>query len=252
MGAKYKEDQKKDEMTGGEYKVIKKLMADLDGSANAKKECDKIIDSGEVKEPGINGLTNIREDIARNKMRFELVDDAEQIVLKNKIMDNVQKYFYLIVFTVYMREEINSAKDASDKEETLLKRTGKHAIPGEELKVQKTFKEFMTEKGKEDLKWERDIPEAAWEVLVDMADEDFDENLGCIIKNIFTIAHSLFSDLPAGPDKKRATYRFASKTLLKLLPSRQKSEVDMLISKKRMALDLYDILGHCTWYKDRQ
>ena len=160
-----------------------------------------------------------------------------------------------------MREEINSAKDASDKEETLLKSTGKHAIPGEELKIQKTFKEFMSEKehlrdmiekGKEDLKWERDIPEAAWEVLVDMADEDFDENLGCIIKNIFTIAHSLFSDLPAGPDKKRATYRFASKTLLKLLPSRQKSEVDMLISKKRMALDLYDILGHCTWYKDRQ
>merc|ERR1712141_276141 len=168
-------------------------------------------DSGEIKEPGINGLMNLREDIARNKMRFELVDDAEQIVLKNKIMDNVQKYFYRIVFTVYLRE--------------------------------------MIEKGKEDLKWERDIPEAAWEVLVDMADEDFDENLGCIIKNIFTIAHSLFSDLPAGPDKKRATYRFASKTLLKLLPSRQKSEVDMLISKKRMALDLYDILGHCTWYK---
>merc|ERR1712203_1293390 len=231
--AKYEQDQKKDEMTRGEYKVIKKLMADLDGSSNAKKECDKIIDSGEVKEPGIQGLMNIREDIARNKMRFELVDDAEQI---------------------------NSSKDASDKEETLLKSTGKHAIPGEELTVQKTFKEFMSEKdhlrdmiekGKEDLKWERDIPEAAWEVLVDLADEDFDENLGCIIKNIFTIGHSLFSDLPAGPDKKRATYRFASKTLLKLLPPKQKGEVDMLISKKRMALDLYDILGHCTWYANR-
>merc|ERR1712130_15674 len=123
----------------------------------------------EIKEPGIQGLINIREDIARNKMRFELVDDAEQIVLKNKIMDNVQKYFYLIVFTVYMREQINSSKDASDKEETLLKSTGKHAIPGEELTVQKTFKAFMSEKdhlrdmiekGKEDLKWERDIPEA--------------------------------------------------------------------------------------------
>merc|ERR1711953_30931 len=111
------------------------------------------------------------------------------IVLKNKIMDNVQKYFYLIVFTEYMTEK-DHLRD-------------------------------MIEKGKEDLKWERDIPEAAWEVLVDMADEDFDENLGCIIKNIFTIAHSLFSDLPAGP------------------------------SKKRLALDLYDILGHCTWYKDR-
>merc|ERR1712147_338590 len=110
-----------------------------------------------------------------------------------------------------------------------------------------TFKEFMSEK--EHL---REMIEKGKEDLMDMADEDFDENLGCIIKNIFTIAHSLFSDLPAGPDKKRATYRFASKTLLKLLPSRQKSEVDMLISKKRMTLDLYDIVGHCTWYKDRQ
>ena len=259
--AKYEQDQKKDEMTRGEYKVIKKLIADLDGSSNAKKECDKIIDTTELKEPGVQGLVNMREDIAANKMRFELVDDEEQAVLKTKIIDNVHKYFYLIVFTVYMREQIKIAKDASDKEDTLLKSTGKHAIPGEELKIQKTFKEFMSEKehlrdmiedGKGDLKWERDIPDTAWEVLVDMADQDFDENLSSIIKNIFNIAHNLFLDLPAGPDKKRATYRFASKTLLKLLPPKQKSEVDMLISKKRMTLDLYDIVGHCTWYKDRQ
>jgi len=259
--AKYEQDQKKDEMTRGEYKVIKKLIADLDGSSNAKKECDKIIDTTELKEPGVQGLVNMREDIAANKMRFELVDDEEQAVLKTKIIDNVHKYFYLIVFTVYMREQIKIAKDASDKEDTLLKSTGKHAIPGEELKIQKTFKEFMSEKehlrdmiedGKGDLKWERDIPDTAWEVLVDMADKDFDENLSSIIKNIFNIAHNLFLDLPAGPDKKRATYRFASKTLLKLLPPKQKSEVDMLISKKRMTLDLYDIVGHCTWYKDRQ
>ena len=257
----YEQDNKKDEMTRGEYKVIKKLMADLDGCSNGKKECDKIIDTTVVKEPGIQGLINMREDIAKNKMRFELVDDEEQAILKNKIIDNIQKYFYLIVFTVYMREEINSAKDASDKAETLLKSTGKHAIPGEELKVGRTFHQFMQEKdhlrdmiedGKGDLKWERDIPDTAWEVLVDMADQDFDENLASIIKNIFNIAHNLFLDLPAGPDKKRATYRFATKTLLKLLPPKQKAEVDMLISKKRMTLDLYDIVGHCTWYKDKQ
>merc|ERR1712192_237354 len=158
-------------------------------------------------------------------------------------MDNVQKYFYLIVFNEYVREQVNFSKDASDKEDTVQKTF-------EACMSEKDHLRDMIEKGKEDLKWERDIPESAWEVLVDMADEDFDENLGCIIKNIFTIAHSLFSDLPAGPDKKRATYRFASKTLLKLLPTRQKGEVDMLISKKRMALDLYDILGHCTWYKE--
>jgi hypothetical protein len=256
---KYKVDPKKDPMTRGEFDVINKLIKSLEGSEYAKKECDKIIDVNGIKATGGSGMVQLREDIAQNKMRYELVDDSEQVILKAKIMDNIQKYFYLIVFTVYMRQEIDTSKDASDKADDLL-RSGKHAIDAKELKVQKTFLQFMQEKdhlrelietGKGNLKWERDIPEVAWEVLVDMAAEDFDLNLGSIIKNIFTIAHSMFADLPAGPDKKRATYRFASKTLLKLLPPKQKGEVDMLISKKRMALDLYDILGHCTWQTTR-
>merc|ERR1712226_620795 len=103
---KYKEDSKKDPMTKGEFNVIKKLMANLDGVASAKKEMDKIIDVNGTKATGGTGMVQIREDIASNKMKFELVDDAEQAVLKNKIIDNIQKYFYLIVFTVYMRTEI--------------------------------------------------------------------------------------------------------------------------------------------------
>merc|ERR1712127_859009 len=188
-------------------------------------------------------------------MRYELVEDSEQVIIKAKIMDNIQKYFYLVVFTAYMREEVEYAKDASEKADNLL-RTGKHAIPGDELKVQRSFLSFMQEhsdlrevieEGKGDLKWERDIPEEDAHILAHMSTEDFDKNLGAIINKIFEVAHTMFSDLPAGPDKKRATYRFASKTLLMLLPSRQKQEVDQLIAKKRMALDLYDILGHCTW-----
>ena len=73
---------------------------------------------------------------------------------------------------------------------------------------------------------------------------DFDMNLSGIIKNIFNIAHNVFLDLPAGADKKRAT-------LLKLLLRKQKADVELLISKKRIALDLNDIVGHCTWYKGR-
>merc|ERR1712233_70662 len=49
------------------------------------------------------------------------------------------------------------------------------------------------------------------------------------------------------PNKKRAKYRFASKTLMRILPVSSKSEVEGLIEKKAITLDLYEILGQCTW-----
>ena len=45
----------------------------------------------------------------------------------------------------------------------------------------------------------------------------------------------------------RAKYRFASKTLMRILPNELKSEVETLIDSKTMTMDLYEILGQCTW-----
>ena len=56
--------------------------------------------------------------------------------------------------------------------------------------------------------------------------------------------HLLFQ---LGDHKKRAKYRFASKTLMRILPADMKNEVEDLINKKTMTLDLYEILGQCTW-----
>merc|ERR1712110_1086989 len=50
-----------------------------------------------------------------------------------------------------------------------------------------------------------------------------------------------------GDHKKRAKYRFASKTLMRILPSSVKGEIEGLIEKKAISLDLYEILGKCTW-----
>ena len=54
-----------------------------------------------------------------------------------------------------------------------------------------------------------------------------------------------------GDHKKRAKYRFASKTLMRILPSGLKNEVEDLINKKTMTLDLYEILGQCTWGQEK-
>ena len=72
-------------------------------------------------------------------------------------------------------------------------------------------------------------------------------NLGQIIHDLYQTAHIMFSDMPQGDHKKRAKYRFASKTLMRILPEANKKEVEGLIEQKAMTLDLYEILGTCTW-----
>merc|ERR1711979_115306 len=133
---------------------------------------------------------------------------------------------------------------------------GKTAIPGNQLKLPKTFVAFMEENsgmrdlidtGKGNLQWERDIPAAALANLEKLASGDFKANLGKIIHDIYQTAHVMFSDMPQGDHKKRAKYRFASKTLMRILPADKKTEVEGLIEKKMITLDLYEILGQCTW-----
>ena len=97
------------------------------------------------------------------------------------------------------------------------------------------------------LQWERDIPQDALDNLQNLANTDFKKNLGKIIHDIYLTGHNLFKDMPQGDHKKRAKYRFASKTLMRILPDNLKTEVETLINQKSMTLDLYEILGQCTW-----
>merc|ERR1712165_535963 len=109
----------------------------------------------------------------------------------------------------------------------------------------------MVEEGKGKLQWERPIPPEALASLEALANADFQANLGKIIHDIYQTAHGLFSDLPHGDHKKRAKYRFASKTPMRVLPVELKSQVEGLIEKNEMTMDLYEILGQCTWGQNK-
>merc|ERR1712142_685853 len=109
----------------------------------------------------------------------------------------------------------------------------------------------IVEAGKGDLQWERDIPSDALSNLESLAAKDFQGNLGNIIHDIYQTAHVMFGDMPQGDHKKRAKYRFASKTLMRILPASERGEVEALIEKGAMSLDLYEILGTCTWTKPK-
>ena len=255
---KYTMDPAKDPLFRGEFPVVMDLVGKLKGGKEAKNECDKVIDKNGTPKTGGNGIKQLRENIAESKLSYEIMDDAAQAFLKMKIMDNIHKYYYLIVFTAYMREAADTARNnVSDEKKAELTLTGgKCAIPANQLKLARKFAAFMEdnknlidlcETGKGNLQWERDIPPAALSNLENLAKGDFKANLGKIIHDIYQTAHVMFADMPQGDHKKRAKYRFASKTLMRILPADKKSEVEGLIEKKTITLDLYEILGQCTW-----
>merc|ERR1719499_1560964 len=254
----YEIDKEKDTLFRGEFEVVKELMAALgeDGVA-CKRECDKVIDKNGPAPKG-TGIKQLRENIAESKLSYEIMDDAAQAFLKTKIMDNIQKYFYLICFTGYLRDQSKVAKDGiTDEDKKAFSLTGgKVSTPTESLKLKDTFVNWMESKkelrnicdeGKGKLQWEREIPQEALDNLNNLATTDFKANLGKIIHDIYLTGHNMFKDMPQGDHKKRAKYRFASKTLMRILPNELKAEVEGLIAGKTMTLDLYEILGQCTW-----
>merc|ERR1711884_595795 len=217
---KYTMDPAKDPLFRGEFEVIKQLVAALKDGAGAKNECDKVIDKNGTPKTGGTGIKQLRENIAESKLSYEIMDDAAQAFLKTKIMDNIHKYFYLIAFTAYMREAADLAREAcaEDVKKDLTLSGGRCAIPGNQLKLAKTFAAFcsenatlkdMVEEGKGNLQWERDIPPAALANLENLAKSGFKDNLGQIIHDIYQTAHLMFNDMPQGDHKKRAKYRFS-------------------------------------------
>merc|ERR1712001_16373 len=249
----------KDTLFRGEFDVVKELLGKMKDGQGAKNNADKIIDLNGTPKTGGTGIKQLRENIAESKLSYEIMDDAAQAFLRTKIMDNIQKYFYLIVFAAYMREASAAAREvveADKKAAVALPASGKCSIPAKDLTIGKSFADFMAENawmkelcetGKGNLQWERDIPPAALSNLENLAKTDFKGNLGQIIHDIYQTAHLMFNDMPQGDHKKRAKYRFASKTLMRILPDAQRTEVEGLIEKKAMTLDLYEILGTCTW-----
>merc|ERR1712013_120549 len=255
---RYKMDPAKDTLFRGEFEVVKELVKKLKDGAGAKNNADKIIDLNGTPKTGGTGIKQLRENIAESKLSYEIMDDAAQAFLKTKIMDNIQKYFYLIVFAGYMREAGEQARNIcpDDIKDKVTLTGGKCAIPANQPKLPKTFVQFMEEnsglrdlieRGKGNLQWERDIPPEALASLEALAAQDFIGNLGKIIHDTYQTARLMFCDMPQGDHKKRAKYRFASKTLMRILPEKMKVQVEDLIEKKEMTLDLYEILGQCTW-----
>jgi len=233
----YEMDMEKDALFRGEFTVVKELLEKYPAMMTAKNQCDKLIDLNGPKSTGGTGIKQLRENIAESKLSYEIMDDAAQAFLKSKIQDNITKYYMLIVFTGYLND-IEAPKPNTAEED---------------IKLSKSFADFMKDngevaimiqKGKGKLKWERDVPADIQEKLEKMAATDFYGNLGKIIHDILGAGNKIYRDMAdVGDHKKRAKYRFSSKTLMSLLPADELKNIEDRVERGEMTVDFYDILG---------
>jgi len=226
----------KNAMMAGEFEVIMELLeAYKEGNQAkvAKAQVDKLIDLAAPPPKG-TGVQNIRECIIESKMTFDVSADDWQAYLKEKIMSNIERYFYLIVFAMYIRE------------------VGPNGFP-------KTFKEWMDDhaslrdmiaEGRGKLEWERKIPDEKLGDLKDMLNTaEFKTNLPKVIKRIYELAWEQFSDLPRGHHKNNSMHKLASKTMIEILPDHLLKHIETKCGSLANTPDFFDVIGQVSWFE---
>jgi len=220
-------------MQMGEFEVIKELLAWNADAKIAKAQVDKLIDLA-APPPRGTGVENIRECIIESKMTFDVSSDDWQVYLKEKIMNNIERYFYLIVFAMYIRSE------------------GPKGFP-------QTFKAYMDAnsnlrtmiaEGRGNLEWERKIPDDKLAELKDMlSTADFKANMPKIIKRIYELSWDMFGDLPRGHHKNNSMHKLASKTMIEILPENLAAFVEKKCGSLAGTPDFFDVIGQVSWYE---
>jgi len=225
--------EEKNPMQMGEFEVIKELIEAFPEAKIAKAQVDKLIDIAAPPPTG-TGVENIRECIIESKMTFDVSSDDWQVYLKNKIMNNIERYFMVIVFAMYVRE------------------IGPKGFPI-------TFQQFMDEhdslrkmieEGRSKLEWERKVPDEKLHELKDMlSSANFKDNIPNVIKKIYELSWDMFGDLPRGHHKNNSMHKLASKTMIEILPPFLVSHVEKKCGSLAGTPDFFDVIGQVSWYE---
>merc|ERR1712156_367539 len=227
----------KNAMMAGEFEVIMELLeAYKEGNQAkvAKAQVDKLIDLAAPPPKG-TGVQNIRECIIESKMTFDVSADDWQAYLKEKIMNNIERYFYLIVFAMYIREV-----GPKDYNQTFKQWMDEHA----------SLREMIAE-GRSKLEWERKIPDEKLGDLKDMLNTaKFKTNLPKVIKRIYELAWEQFSDLPRGHHKNNSMHKLASKTMIEILPDKLIKYIEAKCGSLASTPDFFDVIGQVSWYDE--
>jgi len=220
-------------MQMGEFDVIKELLEAFPAAKIGKAQVDKLIDLASSPPRG-TGVENIRECIIESKMTFDVSSDDWQAYLKEKIMSNIERYFYLIVFAMYVRDVGNKGFNQSFQQ---------FMDANSQLRT-------MIAEGRGRLEWERKIPDEKLEELKGLLScPEFKENMSKIIKRIYELSWDMFGDLPRGLHKNNSMHKLASKTMIEILPENLAAHIEKKCGSLATTPDFFDVIGQVSWYE---
>jgi len=221
-------DAKDNALMLGEFPVVMQLIADLPEAAEAKRQVDRLIDA--VGPP--NGVEHIREIIVMDKMQFDVAADDYLPLLKERIMDQIEKYFMLIAFSLYCKE---------------VGQAGFNKTFTKWLDNTDYRERIATGKGK--LEWDRKVPDEKIANLKDLLNCDsFNDNLPDVINQINQLSYKMFNDLPRGDQKCKSMRKLAGRTLIEVLPPKLSVYLEEKLGDLSKVPDFYDMVGQLSYY----
>merc|ERR1712064_87006 len=100
-------DDNKDPFLRGEFDVIKQLLEKFPETKPGKILADKMIDINGPPPEGF-GLQNLRKSIIQMKYKYDASTEDKQTVWKTMIINYLERYFYIICFATYVRQNADA------------------------------------------------------------------------------------------------------------------------------------------------
>merc|ERR1712158_266539 len=207
--------------------VLKELLEKLPAAKEGKILADKMIDNCGTPPEG-TGIQNLRKCIIRTKYKYDAATEDRQIVWKKMIINFIERYFYLICFATYAKEQ------------------GPTMFPKSFVAWMDEHKELreMIANGKDKLEWSRQVDQnAVNELRGKISGPDYKEKLGEIVTSLYKISHVTYSDMPRGVIKDTLMRKLTCKTLMEILPGEVVGKIQKEMAEKKLTSDFETVVG---------
>jgi len=91
-------------LTKGEFDIVKALLAKCPEVGVGKILVDKMVDLAGPKPDGAGG-THLRRCVPEFQKKMDAAAGEDQVALKKKLLNSLERYFYLVCFGAYCRTE---------------------------------------------------------------------------------------------------------------------------------------------------
>merc|ERR1719481_2149554 len=220
-------EDNKDPFKRGEFDVIKELLEKHPEMVPAKMLADKMIDLCGVPPEG-TGLQNLCKSVIEMKYKYDGSTEDKQVVWKDMIINFLERYFYIICFSCYVKEQ---------EPQGFIKTFVSWLDERSDLRD-------MIQQGKDKLEWTRKVDQSKVETLRQMiSGPDYKEKLGALVSQLYKLAFETYSDIQRGPIKDNLMRKLACKTLMEILPAEVSSSVQRELVEKKLSVDFDTVVG---------